>query len=62
MRYSRHQARDSSRNTGAQQIMEGMLSDRTDGSANGTGSANIAIGEVLRLLLCGKEWEIQSCV
>ena len=31
---------------GAQQIMEGMLSDRTDGSANGTGSANIAIGEL----------------
>jgi NitT/TauT family transport system substrate-binding protein len=30
----------------AQQIMEGMLSDRTDGSANGTGSANIAIGEL----------------
>jgi NitT/TauT family transport system substrate-binding protein len=31
---------------GAQQIMEGMLSDRSDGSANGTGSANIAIGEI----------------
>lgn len=31
---------------GAQQIMEGMLSDRCDGSANGTGSANIAIGEL----------------
>ena len=31
---------------GAQQIMEGMLSDRCDGSANGTGSANIAIGEI----------------
>jgi len=31
---------------GAQQIMEGMLSDRADGSANGTGSANIAIGEI----------------
>ncbi|MFM2239075.1 MAG: hypothetical protein RJA69_449, partial [Pseudomonadota bacterium] len=30
------------RYAGAQQIMEGMLSDRTDGSANGTGSANIA--------------------
>src|SRR5688572_30628034 len=28
---------------GAQQVMEGMLSDRADGSANGTGSANIAI-------------------
>ncbi|MDP2066061.1 MAG: ABC transporter substrate-binding protein [Burkholderiaceae bacterium] len=31
---------------GAQQIMEGMLADRADGSANGTGSANIAIGEL----------------
>lgn len=31
---------------GAQQIMEGMLADRCDGSANGTGSANIAIGEI----------------
>ncbi len=31
---------------GAQQIMEGMLSDRCDGSANGTGSANIAVGEI----------------
>ena len=31
---------------GAQQIMEAMLSDRCDGSANGTGSANIAIGEI----------------
>ena len=28
---------------GAQQIMEAMLSERCDGSANGTGSANIAI-------------------
>lgn len=31
---------------GAQQIMEGMLSERCDGSANGTGSGNIAIGEL----------------
>lgn len=31
---------------GAQQIMEAMLSERCDGSANGTGSANIAIGEL----------------
>jgi NitT/TauT family transport system substrate-binding protein len=31
---------------GAQQIMEGMLSDRVDGSANGTGSGNIAVGEL----------------
>ncbi|MCW5650984.1 MAG: ABC transporter substrate-binding protein [Ramlibacter sp.] len=31
---------------GAQQIMEAMLSDRCDGSANGTGSANIAVGEI----------------
>jgi len=30
----------------AQQIMEAMLSDRADASANGTGSANIAIGEI----------------
>ena len=30
----------------AQQIMEGMLADRVDGSANGTGSGNIAIGEM----------------
>lgn len=30
----------------AQQIVEGMLSDRVDGSANGTGSANIAVGEL----------------
>lgn len=34
------------RYAGAQQIMEAMLADRTDGSANGTGSANIAIGEL----------------
>ncbi|AMM24530.1 ABC transporter substrate-binding protein [Variovorax sp. PAMC 28711] len=34
------------RYAGAQQIMEGMLSGRCDGSANGTGSANIAIGEI----------------
>jgi NitT/TauT family transport system substrate-binding protein len=32
---------------GAQQIMEGMLADRVDGSANGTGSANIAVGEIV---------------
>jgi NitT/TauT family transport system substrate-binding protein len=31
---------------GAQQIMEGMLADRVDGSANGTGSANLAVGEI----------------
>ena len=31
---------------GAQQIMEGMLADRVDGSSNGTGSANIAVGEI----------------
>lgn len=31
---------------GAQQIMEGMLADRCDGSANGTGSGNIAVGEL----------------
>ena len=31
---------------GAQQIMEAMLADRCDGSANGTGSANIAVGEI----------------
>jgi len=31
---------------GAQQIMEAMLSERCDGSANGTGSANIAVGEM----------------
>ena len=30
----------------AQQIMEGMLADRLDGCANGTGSGNIAIGEL----------------
>ncbi len=34
------------RHAGAQQIMEAILSDRCDGSANGTGSANIAIGEI----------------
>jgi len=34
------------RHAGAQQIMEAMLSGRCDGSANGTGSANIAIGEI----------------
>ena len=34
------------RYAGAQQIMEAMLADRCDGSANGTGSANIAIGEI----------------
>lgn len=31
---------------GAQQIMEAMLAERCDGSVNGTGSANIAIGEI----------------
>lgn len=31
---------------GAQQIMEGMLADRIDGCANGTGSGNIAVGEL----------------
>lgn len=31
---------------GAQQVMEAMLSGRCDGSANGTGSANLAIGEL----------------
>jgi NitT/TauT family transport system substrate-binding protein len=30
----------------AQQIMEGMLAERCDGSANGTGSANLAVGEI----------------
>uniref|UniRef100_UPI0035B309F8 ABC transporter substrate-binding protein n=1 Tax=Hylemonella sp. TaxID=2066020 RepID=UPI0035B309F8 len=30
----------------AQQVMEAVLSDRADGTANGTGSANIAIGEL----------------
>ncbi len=34
------------RYAGAQQIMEAMLAERCDGSANGTGSANIAIGEI----------------
>lgn len=37
---------EAQRFAGAQQIMEGMLAERTDGSANGTGSANIAIGEL----------------
>jgi NitT/TauT family transport system substrate-binding protein len=31
---------------GAQQIMEAMLAGRCDGSANGTGSANLAVGEI----------------
>jgi NitT/TauT family transport system substrate-binding protein len=31
---------------GAQQVMEAMLSGRSDGSANGTGTANLAIGEI----------------
>jgi len=31
---------------GAQQVMEAMLAGRCDGSANGTGSANLAIGEI----------------
>jgi NitT/TauT family transport system substrate-binding protein len=30
----------------AQQVMEAMLAGRSDGSANGTGSANLAIGEI----------------
>jgi len=34
------------RYAGAQQVMEAMLAERCDGSANGTGSANIAIGEL----------------
>jgi NitT/TauT family transport system substrate-binding protein len=31
---------------GAQQVMEAVLAGRADGSANGTGSANLAIGEL----------------
>ncbi|CZZ87192.1 ABC transporter substrate binding protein [Bordetella ansorpii] len=31
---------------GPQQVMEGMLAGRCDGSANGTGAANLAIGEI----------------
>ena len=31
---------------GAQQVMEAVLSGRAEGSANGTGSANLAIGEL----------------
>ncbi len=31
---------------GAQQVMEAMLSGRSDGSSNGTGSANLGIGEI----------------
>ena len=31
---------------GAQQVMEAMLSGRSDGSSNGTGSANLAIGAI----------------
>ncbi|ALM83273.1 ABC transporter substrate-binding protein [Bordetella sp. N] len=31
---------------GAQQVMEGMLAGRCDGSANGVGAANLAIGEI----------------
>ena len=31
---------------GAQQVMEAMLSGRSDGSSNGTGSANLAIGQI----------------
>lgn len=34
------------RYSAAQQIMEGMLAERCDGSANGTGSANLAVGEL----------------
>ena len=37
---------DVQRFAGAQQIMEGMLADRCDASANGTGSGNIAVGEL----------------
>jgi NitT/TauT family transport system substrate-binding protein len=33
---------------GAQQVMEAMLSGRADGSANGTGSAFLAIGELAK--------------
>ncbi|WP_419095670.1 ABC transporter substrate-binding protein [Curvibacter soli] len=31
---------------GAQQVMEAMLAGRSDGSANGTGAANLAIGDI----------------
>lgn len=31
---------------GAQQVMEAVLAGRSDGTANGTGSANVAIGEL----------------
>jgi len=48
----------------AQQIMEGMLSDRVDGSANGTGSGNIAIGELAApgnfKIFCGNPSNIKN--
>lgn len=31
---------------GAQQVMEAMLSGRSDGSSNGTGSGNLGVGEI----------------
>lgn len=34
------------RHAGAQQVMEAMLSGRCDGSANGVGSGNLAVGEL----------------
>jgi len=37
---------EATRFAGAQQIMEGILAGRAEGSANGTGSANIAVGEI----------------
>ncbi len=39
---------EAQRYAGAQQVMEAMLSGRSDGSANGTGSANLAIGQLAK--------------
>lgn len=39
---------EAAKSAGAQQVVEGILAGRVSGSANGTGSGNLALGEILQ--------------
>ena len=39
---------DGNKSAGAQQVVEGLIAGRVQGSANGTGSGNLALGEILQ--------------
>jgi NitT/TauT family transport system substrate-binding protein len=39
---------EGNKSAGAQQVVEGLLAGRVQGSANGTGSGNLALGEILQ--------------